>query len=148
MNWFEKIWQWLVNFWGSLTWSGLLLGVLILIVSFAFSFLVIGVVLVKIPQNYFHSEYTHNFLHDKHIVLRWTMLIIKNIAGIITLCLGLIMTFPGVPGPGVLTILIGLIMVDIPGKKRLEALIIKRPTILAAANNLRARYQKPPLLLD
>jgi hypothetical protein len=52
------------------------------------------------------------------------------------------------PGPGVLTILLGLIMLDIPGKRPLEASLIKRPAVLTPINNLRARYQKPPLILD
>ena len=52
------------------------------------------------------------------------------------------------PGPGVPTILLGLIMMDIPGKRPLEAKIIKRPNILATVNNLRARYSKPPLIMD
>jgi hypothetical protein len=52
------------------------------------------------------------------------------------------------PGQGILTILIGLIMVDIPGKRPIEAKIIQRPTILSAVNNLRARYNKPPLVMD
>lgn len=50
--------------------------------------------------------------------------------------------------PGVLTILLGLIMVDIPGKRPLEARIIQRPSVLAAINKLRAKYDKPPLVLD
>ncbi len=140
--------EWLTNFWDSLTLSKILIGILILIVSFAFSFLVIGIVLVKIPADYFHSEYKHNFLAGSHPVLRWVMLILKNIIGILVILLGLVMTFPGVPGPGVLTILIGLILIDIPGKKRLETLIIKRPTILSAANNLRVKYHKPTLIID
>ena len=138
----------LFKFWESLTWNYILLGVLILLVSFAISFLVIGIVMVKIPQNYFHSEYEHNFMNDRHPILRWTMIILKNIVGVILILLGILMAFPGVPGPGVLTILIGLIMIDIPGKRHLEAMIIKRPTILKAANDLRARYGKPSLSID
>ena len=52
------------------------------------------------------------------------------------------------PGQGVLTILIGLILMDIPGKRPLEAKLIKRPIILAAVNNCRAKYNKPPLVMD
>ena len=148
MEWLGEIWNWLVQFWQSLTWSKVLLGLLILAVSFAFSFLVIGIVLVKIPQNYFHSQYENKFLHDKNAVLRWIAVVIKNIIGIILIILGILMAIPGVPGPGVLTILIGLIMIDIPGKRYLEGLIIKRPMILSAANDLRAKYNKPPLVMD
>jgi hypothetical protein len=60
----------------------------------------------------------------------------------------LALSLPGVPGQGILTILLGLIMLDIPGKRPLEARIIKRPTVLSAINRLRARFKKPPLVID
>jgi len=44
--------------------------------------------------------------------------------------------------------LIGLILMDIPGKRPLEARLIRRPAILSSVNKLRARYNKPPLLMD
>jgi len=64
------------------------------------------------------------------------------------LLLGIVLSVPGIPGQGILTILLGLIMIDIPGKRPLEARIIKRPTILAAVNKLRSRYGKEPLQVD
>jgi hypothetical protein len=72
----------------------------------------------------------------------------KNVLGVFLIILGLILSLPGVPGQGILTILLGLIMLDIPGKRPLEARIIQRPTVLAAVNSLRARYGKPPLIMD
>ncbi|MBK9529879.1 MAG: hypothetical protein IPO41_16555 [Acidobacteria bacterium] len=75
-------------------------------------------------------------------------MILKNVLGVFLIGVGILLSLPGVPGQGVLTILLGLIMIDIPGKRPIEARIIKRPTVLAAANNLRARYGKPPLELD
>ena len=140
--------EWLANFWETLTLGKILLGVLILIVSFAVSTAIVSIIMVKIPANYFHSDYEHHFLTDKHPVLRWTVIIIKNIVGVLLILIGLVMAFPGVPGPGVLTILIGLIMVDLPGKRKLEAMIIKRPAIWSAVSHLRARYKKEPLLID
>jgi hypothetical protein len=62
--------------------------------------------------------------------------------------LGIILSLPGVPGQGILTILLGLIFLDIPGKRPLEARIIRRPAVLSAINKLRARYDKPPLIVD
>ena len=79
---------------------------------------------------------------------RWGAVILKNIFGVFLILLGIVLSLPGVPGQGILTILLGLIMLDIPGKRPLEARIIKRPAVLAAINNLRARYSKPPLLMD
>jgi len=62
--------------------------------------------------------------------------------------LGIVLSMPGVPGQGILTILLGIIMLDIPGKRPLEAKIIQRPAVLSAANKLRLRWDKPPLILD
>jgi hypothetical protein len=62
--------------------------------------------------------------------------------------LGVIMAVPGVPGPGVLAILLGIMLLDFPGKRRLEAFIVGRPQVYGAVNALRARFDKPPLMLD
>jgi len=140
--------DWLSEFWASLTLGKILLGVGLFLFSLAISTLAIGIVMVKIPANYFHSDYTHDLLPGKPFIVRWSVVIIKNIVGILLILLGIILSLPGVPGQGILTILLGLIMIDIPGKRPLEARIIRRPTILAAVNNLRARYKKPPLLID
>jgi len=140
--------EWLINFWETLTWGRILLGAVLIVVSFAVSTFIVSVIMVQIPANYFHSDYEHHFLTDKHPILRWTVIVIKNIVGVILILLGIVMMFPGVPGPGVLTVLIGLILIDLPGKRKVEALIINRPTILNAVNNLRTRYNKEPLLID
>ncbi len=122
--------------------AGLFVGSLLL------SFLAIGIVMVKLPANYFSSHYTQDFLPGSPWIVRWGAVIAKNIIGVILIILGILLSFPGVPGQGILTILLGLIMLDIPGKRPLEAKIIKRPNVLAAINSLRARYGKPPLIMD
>jgi hypothetical protein len=53
-----------------------------------------------------------------------------------------------VPGQGVLTILLGIMLLDFPGKRALETRIISRPRVQTAVNALRARFDKPPLMLD
>jgi hypothetical protein len=139
MDWFSKIWE-------SLTWGRIGFGLVLFLVSMAVSALIVGIIVVKIPENYFSSHYQQDFLPNTPWLARWSVVIIKNIVGAILVIAGIIMLIG--PGQGILTILIGLIMLDIPGKRPLEARIIKRPTILSAINNLRARYQKPPLILD
>jgi len=141
MDWFSEIWE-------SLTWSKIAFGAGIFILSFMLSALAVGIVMVKIPANYFSSQYTQVFLLDKPWIIRWGVVILKNALGILLIIVGIILSLPGIPGQGLLTILLGLIMLDIPGKRPLEARIIKRPAIRSAINNLRARYNKPPLVLD
>jgi multisubunit Na+/H+ antiporter MnhG subunit len=140
--------DWLADIWASLTWNKIFLGVGLFLGSLLFSFAAIGIVMVKIPENYFSSHYQQDFLPGSPWIVRWGAVIAKNIFGIILVVLGIILSLPGVPGQGILTILLGLIMLDIPGKRPLEARIIKRPTILSAVNDLRARYKKPPLVMD
>lgn len=140
--------EWLAAFWESITWGKVLVGVGLFLVSLAFSFGAIAIVMVKIPENYFSSHYTQDFLPDSPWLVRWGAVIAKNVFGIFLILLGIVLSLPGVPGQGILTILLGLIMVDIPGKRPLEARIIKRPTILSAINDLRAKYNKPPLVMD
>ena len=52
------------------------------------------------------------------------------------------------PGQGLLTILIGLMLLDFPGKRRLERRIVARPAILAMLNRMRARRGRDPLRVD
>jgi hypothetical protein len=62
--------------------------------------------------------------------------------------LGIVLSLPGVPGQGLLTILLGIMIMDFPGKDRLEQKLLSRPSIVNAINRLRARFDKPPLVLN
>jgi hypothetical protein len=140
--------EWVQGIWESLTWTTILAGIGLFLLSLAFSFFIIGVVLVKLPANYFSPHYTEDFLPNKPWILRWSAVIAKNLLGVFLILLGIVLSLPGVPGQGLLTILLGLIMLDIPGKRPLEARIIQRPAVLAAVNNFRGRFGKPPLIMD
>ena len=140
--------QWLSDLWHSITWGQIGIGVTLFVLSLAISFGAIAIVMVKIPENYFSSHYERDFMPGSPWLVRWGAVILKNIFGVFLVALGILLSLPGVPGQGFLTILLGIIMLDIPGKRPIEARIIKRPTVLAAINNLRARYKKPPLVMD
>ena len=140
--------QWLSELWASITWGQILLGVGLFLGSLTISFAAIAVVMVKVPKNYFSTHYKRDFLPGSSFIVRWGAVIAKNIFGVFLILLGIVLSLPGVPGQGILTILLGLIMLDIPGKRPLEARIIKRPAVLSAINNLRAKYGKEPLEVD
>ncbi len=140
--------EYLAEFWQSLTFSRVLIGLGLFVFSLSISFASIVIVLVKLPANYFSSHYQQDFLPESRWIVRWGAVIAKNLVGVFLVCLGLLLSLPGVPGQGLLTILLGLILIDIPGKRPLEARIIKRPAILAAANRLRAKFKRGPLEVD
>ena len=146
MDWLGAIWEWLARYWEALTWSKILVGLMITAVSIVGSYALIVIGMIKIPADYFSSGYVRNIKDEKHFSVRWLTFIVKNLIGLALIIAGLIMIVT--PGPGVPTILLGLIMMDIPGKRPLEAKLIQRPAVLAAVNNLRARYKKPPLIMD
>ena len=152
IEWISNTWSalitWLSDKWATLTWSEVGLGVGLFLVSLTISFAAIGIVMVKIPENYFSSHYERDFLPDSPWLVRWGAVIIKNIFGVFLILLGIVLSLPGVPGQGILTILLGLIMIDIPGKRPFEAKIIERPAVRNAINKLREKYNKPPLVLD
>jgi hypothetical protein len=77
--------------------------------------------------------------------LRWTLLIAKNVLGWLVILLGLLLSLPLVPGPGFLFILMGLGLVDLPGKRSFERRLIGLPRVLASLNRLRARFGRPPI---
>lgn len=138
--------EWLTQFWESLTWSKIIIGTILLILQVAISYAAIIFVMVKLPADYFSSTYARNHNNDSRFLIRWGGVILKNLIGFVLIIVGIIMVVT--PGPGGLTILLGLIMMDIPGKRPLEAKLIQKPAVLSAINKLRLRYDKPPLVMD
>lgn len=137
----------LIHGWG-LTWLQVLCGAALFVVGFVVSSAVVTFVLVKLPANYFHSSHAREFLVERHPVLRAVGIFAKNLLGLALVFLGILMAVPGVPGPGVLSILLGIMLLDFPGKRALETRIVGRPRVNSAVNALRARFNKPPLMLD
>jgi len=128
-------------------WKEVLIFVGLFVATFVGSLAVVTWVLVKLPAGYFSDAHSHPPMWGAtHPVLRWTALILKNLLGAALVVLGIIMLFG--PGQGVITILIGVMLLNFPGKRRLEKSLVRRPRVLAAINALRARFQRPPLIVD
>lgn len=138
--------QWISDFWQSLSLGYVLFAGAIFIGSILLNVLVIGFVFVKIPPHYFSSHYQDDFLPNSSWLTKWSAVILKNVAGLVMVIIGIVMLIG--PGQGILSILTGLILMDIPGKRPLEARIVRRPAVLAAVNKLRAKYDREPLVMD
>ncbi len=142
--------EWLTELLASwnLTWRDVAFGAALSAATFCVSIAVVTVVVVKLPANYFHSSHAREFLTERHPVLRLVGIVAKNVVGLVLVGFGIVMSLPGVPGQGVLTILLGIMLLDFPGKRALETWIVSRPRVYGAVNALRARFDKPPLMLD
>jgi hypothetical protein len=138
----------LIVVFGLITLRGVLLGVLLFVVTFAISLAIVSVILIKIPANYFQKDHPREFWADRHPVIRYLGLLGKNLLGVLLVALGILMSLPGVPGQGILTILLGIMLLDFPGKQSLEHKLVSRPRVLKTINKLRHRFGKPSLVLD
>jgi hypothetical protein len=71
----------------------------------------------------------------------------RNTLGTLLIILGLVLSLPGVPGQGLLTVLLGLVLLDGRGKRKLELKLLQRPGLRRSINRLRQRYGREPLQL-
>ena len=80
-----------------------------------------------------------------YIIQRFFILILKNLVGYSLILGGIVMLV--LPGQGLFTIIIGLMLSNYPGKYSVEKKFIAIPTILKSINWLRKKSNKPPLKL-
>jgi len=121
----------------------LLLGV-ISVVSFLATLLIIPWIVLRIPADYFSTPRRVSLVaSDAHPSLKIVVLIVKNLLGVAVVLLGIAMLV--LPGQGLLTILIGVVLIDFPGKYRFQRWLISREPVLRSANWLRKRGEKKPL---
>lgn len=115
------------------------------IVFFVGSLIAIPFILVRLPTDFFDIRVPRPWMEDHHPVLRVMGHLVKNLVGAIFLFAGFLMLF--LPGQGILTMLIGISMLDFPGKRKVEAKLIGQPTVLHAINGMREKFGKPPLII-
>jgi hypothetical protein len=130
------------------SWGYIAGGTALFLASFVLSIAVIGALLVTLPATYFLDSHDRGLWIDHHPVVRWTGIVLKNLLGIAIILLGAALSLPGIPGQGLLTILIGLVLLDFPGKRRLERRILQMRRVLQKTNSLRQRFGRQPLILD
>ena len=79
----------------------------------------------------------------RHPVVRWAMRGLKNALGVVLLLAGLAMLV--LPGQGLLTLAVALLLLDFPGKRGVERRLLGSPRVLGPVNALRRRFGKPPM---
>ena len=131
----------------AVSWSSILIGAALFVASFLVNLAIVSFILVKLPADHFSKSHK-KFMEGHHPAVRMAAVIGKNILGVLLVALGVVLSLPGVPGQGLLTILLGIMLLDFPGKHGLEQKLLSRPSIVNAINSLRGRFGKPPLKLN
>lgn len=117
------------------------------IISFMGTLILVPVLIIRIPEDYFAETKRHRWepwAHE-HPVIRWSLLITKNLLGYLFIILGIAMLV--LPGQGILTIFIGIMFINFPGKYRLERWVVMQGPLLNTINKLRHRTGRSPLII-
>ena len=101
----------------------------------------VPLVVVRLPEDYLHRE--HKLVRDWPLYLFIPFMIIKNTTGILFFLSGLAMLF--LPGQGLLTMFIGLVLIDFPRKQILVHRVLGCQRVLRVINRLRRKFGRPLL---
>ena len=108
----------------------------------AFSVLAVVASIVLVPR--FLAKLPPNYLQKgeepKHSL---PLRILRNVLGALLVALGVAMLV--LPGQGLLTLLVGLLLVDFPGKHELVRRLMSKPKVLSLVNKLRSHHGAGPL---
>jgi hypothetical protein len=136
-NFIESITEFVTNYKTYILWLAT-----ISLFVFIFSLVSIKWLVALIPTDYFVKKNISK--SKKSYSLLWLMsIIVKNIIGYTLILGGILMLV--LPGQGLFTILMGLILSNYPGKYTIEKRIISIPSILKTINWLRKKSNKPRL---
>jgi archaellum biogenesis protein FlaJ (TadC family) len=113
-------------------------------VAFLASILLVWMIIIRMPADYLtRDRQLEASPASRRPVIRVALLVVKNVVGLLVVLAGIVMLFT--PGQGVISILIGLTLIDLPGKRRLIRRMVGYRHVLATINNIRTRALKPPL---
>jgi archaellum biogenesis protein FlaJ (TadC family) len=112
--------------------------------AFIATLISVPILLIVMPADYFVSrKRALTRFRLRHPVLRIGALVVKNAVGVVLIVGGLLMLVT--PGQGLLSIAVGIVLVDFPGKRGLERRVIRRPRVHRAINWIRARAGREPI---
>lgn len=129
--------QWIEQHSGLLAWLG---GLSLL--AFIATLIAIPWLVAKIPQDYFLTTRTPKAMR-KSGTRKWLSVVLKNVLGLILLVAGVLMLV--LPGQGILTIVLGLSLLDFPGKRPFIRWLVSKPVVYRPLDWLRRKRKAPPL---
>lgn len=129
----EAVWEWGTVAWPWLTAGSFVFGVTSLVAAV---FALPGV-LARIPPDYFVADQPPDSGPGR---------VLRNLIGWPLLLVGIVLI--PLPGQGLLTVLAGLALADVPGKRRLALFMLRSGPLRRAVDHMRSRRGAPPLELE
>jgi len=139
---FDSLLQYILTHENLVLWT-----VLISAITFVGTLLIVPALVCRIPVDYFsHTRREPTAWVEHHPIIRMALLLAKNLLGYVVILMGIAMLV--LPGQGLLTIIIGLMLINFPGKYRLERWLVSRKPILRSANWLRKKAGYEALIVN
>jgi hypothetical protein len=139
MEWIESAAEWFRSHQALLWWLFAATVAMLVLTPAAVAWLV-----ARMPADHFcNRRRRESPWWQRHHVLGPLTFIVRNVIGAALLLAGLVMLF--MPGQGLLTIAAGLVLIDFPGKRRLERWLATRPPVWRSLNWLRQKAGRQPL---
>jgi hypothetical protein len=107
-------------------------------------FVVIPVVVLRLPVDYMLSMEEQPPQGPKTRPFSRILLgLVKNLMGIVLVFIGIALLV--LPGEGIITIILGLLLIDFPGKLKFKRWLIQQPVVITSINWLRIKAGRPKL---
>ena len=116
---------------------------LLSVVTFVGSLVAVPWLIGRMRADYFLTHWqVVQARHRRHPALALTVFLVRNALGLLLVAAGLAMLF--LPGQGLLTVLIGVCVMDFPGKRGLLQRLVRGPKVQGALNWIRRKRGKEP----
>lgn len=111
--------------------------------TFILSLISLPYIIRRIPSDYFLKLSKEQPKVKGYDIKSVLIILFRNIFGFFLLLAGVAMLF--LPGQGLITILVSLILMDFPGKKRVVAYLTGRKSIQKSIDWVRKKAKKKPI---
>jgi hypothetical protein len=117
------------------------------VVTFVTSLIALPIIITRLPVDHFISQRARSLPWRGKSPLRSTVLVIlRNLLGALLVLGGLLMLV--LPGQGLLTIVIGLLMIDTPKKRAFQAWLLAWKPVNRGINWMRRKANQPEFMLS
>lgn len=117
--------------------KGVVIGISVVsALMFLGSLLAVPWLIARAPRDFFVRD------EDAAGTRNVALVILKNVVGVVLTGAGVLMLL--LPGQGILTLLVGLALMDLPGKRALLRRLAQRPSVMRALNYVRQKTKREP----
>ena len=131
------VFDWLDQHRALLVWMGI--GSVVLFVG---TLALLPMMIARLPTDFFSRKGPPpDSWRGHHPAMRMVLIVIKNVIGYLVIAAGIAMLF--LPGQGILTIVMGIGLLDFPGKRKLLLRVVSIPAVWRALQWTRRRTGHP-----